>query len=93
MTSVAYAQTLGRISQSVVRTGDLVEVDVALPAGKDVTAWVKTDANTAACDLPAGHGYSDGNFDVATRLWLEHYLWADSENTFVVCVTVEHVFV
>lgn len=35
-----------------------------IPAGKTVTSWVKTDANTAACDLPSGHGYSNGNFDV-----------------------------
>lgn len=35
-----------------------------LPAGKAVTSWVKTDANTAACDLPSGHGYTNGNFDV-----------------------------
>ena len=38
--------------------------EVTLPAGKDVTAWVKTDSDTAACNLPAGHGYSNGNFDV-----------------------------
>lgn len=38
--------------------------EVSLPAGKVVTNWVKTDANTAACDLPAGHGYTNGNFDV-----------------------------
>lgn len=35
-----------------------------LPAGKTVTAWVKTDSDTAACNLPAGHGYSNGTFDV-----------------------------
>lgn len=35
-----------------------------IPAGKTVTAWVKTDANTAGCNLPGGHGYSNGNFDV-----------------------------
>lgn len=38
--------------------------EVTLPAGKTVTNWVKTDADTAACDLPAGHGYSNGKFDV-----------------------------
>ena len=64
MSSVAYAQTLGRISQSVVRTGDDINVDVDLPAGKDVTAWVKTSASVAACNLPGGHGYSNGNFDI-----------------------------
>lgn len=38
--------------------------EVTLPAGKTVTSWVKTDADTAACDLPSGHGYTDGKFDV-----------------------------
>ena len=37
---------------------------VTIEAGKTVTSWVKTDADTAACDLPSGHGYSNGNFDV-----------------------------
>lgn len=37
---------------------------ITLPKGKLVTAWVKTDANTAACNLPASHGYSTGKFDV-----------------------------
>jgi hypothetical protein len=54
------------ISKTVNRSGSgviaLQEDDVA--AGKTVTAWVKTDANTAACNLPGGHGYTDGNFDV-----------------------------
>jgi hypothetical protein len=39
-------------------------VDIALPAPKAVTDWVKTDANTAAGDLPAGHGFSSGKVDV-----------------------------
>lgn len=39
-------------------------VDIPLSAGKVVTAWVKTDANTAACNLPADHGYSNGKMDV-----------------------------
>lgn len=53
------------IAQTILRTGDgQASVEVTLPAGKTVTSWVKTDANTAACDLPSGHGYSNGNFDV-----------------------------
>jgi hypothetical protein len=53
------------INKSIVRTADSqASWEVTLPAGKDVTAWVKTDANTAACNLPSGHGYTDGNFDV-----------------------------
>lgn len=39
---------------------------ITLAAGKAATNWVKTDLDTAACDLPAGHGYGDGasNCDV-----------------------------
>ena len=33
-------------------------------AAKAVTDWVKTDANTADGNLPAGHGFTDGKFDV-----------------------------
>jgi hypothetical protein len=33
---------------------------ITLAAPKAVTSWVKTDADTAAGDLPAGHGYGDG---------------------------------
>lgn len=53
------------IAKSVVRTADgTIGYEVTLAAAKTVTAWVKTDANTAACDLPGGHGYANGNFDV-----------------------------
>lgn len=53
------------IQKTVSRTGDgMISYEVTLPAGKSVTSWVKTDANTAGCDLPSGHGYSNGNFDV-----------------------------
>lgn len=38
--------------------------EVTLPVGKVVTSWVKTDSDTAACNLPTGHGYSTGDFDV-----------------------------
>jgi len=38
--------------------------DITLAAGKAVTDWVKTDADTADCNLPAGHGYSSGKMDV-----------------------------
>lgn len=54
-----------QVSNRVVRTADSVSgLEVPLPAGKLVTAWVKTDADTAGCNLPAGHGYTTGNFDV-----------------------------
>lgn len=57
------------ISTSVTRSADSVESlepnsPTGFPAGKTVTAWVKTDANTAACNLPAGHGQTNGKFDV-----------------------------
>jgi hypothetical protein len=53
------------IQKVVTRTGDHPNAyEVSLPAGKAVTAWVKTDANTAACNLPTGHGYTNGKFDV-----------------------------
>jgi hypothetical protein len=35
-----------------------------IPAGKTVTSWVKIDGNTATCNLPGGHGYTNGVFDV-----------------------------
>ncbi len=38
--------------------------EVTLPAGFPVTSWVKTDADTAACNLPAGHGQTNGKYDV-----------------------------
>lgn len=53
------------IQKTNVRNGDHTNTfEVTLPVAKAVTAWVKTDADTAACNLPAGHGYSNGNFDV-----------------------------
>lgn len=63
----AVSLSIGSISiqKTIVRTGNHPNpYQVTLPAGKTVTAWVKTDANTAACDLPSGHGYTDGKFDV-----------------------------
>lgn len=60
--------TIGGVSiaKSVSRSGDHPNPygPITLPAGKVVTSWVKTDANTAACNLPSGHGYTNGNFDV-----------------------------
>jgi hypothetical protein len=54
------------LSKSIVKAADHPNpyIDVPLPAGKTVTDWVKTDADTAACNLPAGHGYSTGKMDV-----------------------------
>lgn len=53
------------LQASVTRTEDgVIGVEASLPAGKAVTGWTKTDADTAECTLPSGHGYSNGNFDV-----------------------------
>ena len=65
MPSISYGVSLGTINKSVVRTADdPIGLEVTLLAGKPVTAWVKTDANTAACNFAAGHGQTDGLFDV-----------------------------
>jgi hypothetical protein len=52
------------LNQPLLASEGIEPVDITLPAAKAVTAWVKTDANTAAGNLPAGHGFTDGKFDV-----------------------------
>ena len=53
------------INKTISRTADHESNhEVALPAAQAVTAWVKTDANTAACNLAGGHGQTNGKFDV-----------------------------
>ena len=53
------------LSRSVVRQGDHPNpYQVTLPAAKAVTDWVKTDADTAAGNLAAGHGLTTGTYDV-----------------------------
>jgi hypothetical protein len=53
------------ISGSKTReTDDAQGLAPVIPAGKTVTSWVKTDSDTADCNLPSGHGYASGNFDV-----------------------------
>jgi len=65
MPSLTYSVACGGISSSFTISGDdKIDVDIDLPAGNVVTAWVKTDANTAACNLPGGHGQTNGKFDV-----------------------------
>lgn len=69
MPSATYAISLAiggiAIQKTITRTGNHANAyEVTLPAGKAVTSWVKTDANTAACNLPSGHGYTNGKFDV-----------------------------
>lgn len=68
--TVSYSKSfqLGGTSASsqVTRTGDGLSVysDISLSAGKAVTGWTKTDANTASCTLAAGHGQTNGKYDV-----------------------------
>lgn len=38
--------------------------DIPLAAGAAAADWVKSDEDTAACNLSAGHGFSSGKFDV-----------------------------
>lgn len=54
------------VQKSIVRTADHPNpYELMLPAAKGpLTSWVKTDANTASGNLPSGHGYSNGQFDV-----------------------------
>jgi len=54
------------VSRTVTKTFDHPNnyEDIVLAAGKAATSWVKTDADTAACDLASGHGYSTGKMDV-----------------------------
>lgn len=52
-------------TKSAVRTGDgESSVEATLPVAHALTNWVKTDADTAAGDLTAGHGLSTGVFDI-----------------------------
>ena len=69
MPNVSYSLSIAgagsAIQKAVPRTGDSpITLETELEAGKTVTAWVKTDADTADCNLPSGHGYATGVFDV-----------------------------
>jgi hypothetical protein len=54
------------IQKSISRSADHPNPygPITLLAAKALSSWVKTDANTAAGNLPGGHGYSNGKFDV-----------------------------
>src|SRR5262245_36881388 len=69
MPQASYGITLAAggvsIQKTAVRSGDHSNTfEVVLPAAKACTNFVKTDNDTASCDLPGGHGYTNGNFDV-----------------------------
>jgi hypothetical protein len=55
-----------QISKNIQETGDHSNnyESITLAAGKAASSWVKTDANTAACNLATGHGYTSGKADV-----------------------------
>ena len=51
--------------QTAASTYDSVVMnEIPLPVGNVVTDWVKTDADTAACNLAGGHGKTSGTYDV-----------------------------
>lgn len=53
------------IGGNMTRTGDGgIGVNPSVPVAKALSAWVKTDADTAAGNLAGGHGLSTGTFDV-----------------------------
>jgi len=53
------------INKTITKTADHPNPygPVTLPAGKAASSWVRTDADTAACNLATGHGYESGKMD------------------------------
>lgn len=69
--SGAYNVIISALGISIQGTTNTVEgkqgidpADVVVPAAKAVTDWVNAGATAADCNLPAGHGFTDGKFDV-----------------------------
>ena len=53
------------IQKSISRTGNHGNAyQIDLPVAWALSSWVKTDADTAAGNLAAGHGQTDGKYDV-----------------------------
>jgi len=50
---------------------------VALPIGYAATSWVKTDADTAACNVASGHTLVDGKADVYWTGGMRHGVTID----------------
>lgn len=67
--SAVNSRTVTKTADNANTYGDAT-VPIVLAAGMLATDWVKTDADTAACNLPAGHGYGASAtvdvFDAAT---------------------------
>lgn len=49
---------------SVVTTDSASGLEVTLPVAHAISSWVKTDADTAAGNFTAGHGQTNGTYDV-----------------------------
>jgi hypothetical protein len=47
-----------------ITTDAAVGLEVTLPVAHALSSWVKTDADTAAGNLTAGHGHTTGTYDV-----------------------------
>lgn len=60
---ISIIRTISETGDNVNVYGDSSEL-IALDAGKAASGWVKTDANTADCNLAGGHGYANGKMDV-----------------------------
>ena len=54
------------LAKEITKTADHPNpyAGIVLAGGKAASSWVKTDADTAACNLAGGHGYSTGKMDV-----------------------------
>lgn len=63
--NTVFVRTVNKTADNSNVYGDATS-PITLAAGATVTDWVKTDADTAACNLPSGHGFSSGKFDVYT---------------------------
>lgn len=69
--TITITASIGGVSlhKTIQESGDHPNVygdastDIPLAGGKEVTDWVESDG-TAECNLPSGHGYSNGKFDV-----------------------------
>lgn len=69
MPSGTYGTTVSaagvNIAKSVVITSDSGSgLEITLPVAHAISSWVKTDADTAAGNFTAGHGQTDGTYDV-----------------------------
>lgn len=49
---------------SVITTDSASGLEITLPVAHAISSWVKTDGDTAAGNFTAGHGQTDGTYDV-----------------------------